>query len=130
MKFEIIPTNGKQDRFELNVEKEGTDQSMGFIALDSNDNQWKAQGPVLLCLELLTSNSQWRQGCLGEDFRKASLIVLEVLGAWALLTSDSMADKSIRIHKLDIPVDNEDSGTVDIYHEFRPLVEKQIASVG
>ena len=126
MKVEIAPTSAGKSEFSVKLKKNGQTDQMGTISFDTKERQWKAEGSILRCLEFLTSNQEWRKGNLGDDFQKASLIVLEVLGAWYLLTSDSVAQKPVWIHKLDVPVGQEPNDSVDLYEDFRPLSESEL----
>ena len=126
MKVEIEPTSAGKSEFTVKLKRNGQTDQMGTISFDTKEQQWKAKGSIVRCLEFLTSNHEWRQGNLGNDYQKALLIVLEVLGAWYLLTRDSVAQKPVWIHKLDVPVGQEPNDSVDLYKDFRPLSEGQL----
>lgn len=102
---------------------------MGILSYNTQEDEWKADGSILRCIELLTSNEEWRKGNLGKDFKNAALITMEIIAAWYLLTNESTGSP-ISIHKLDVPVEKEAGEIIDFYRDFRPLSPENVSSIG
>lgn len=126
MRISLNPVNLKGSKYSVEITAKDSVQKMGSIEFDKSQKQWIANGSLVRCLELLTSGEKIRQGYLGNDLQKASRIVFEVVGAWYLLTNDSMAKNPISIHKLDLPADQEPLVTIDPYKDFRPLSDSEL----
>ena len=118
--------NGRYPDFSIIATSEDEEEIFGSMRYDVEVKSWKVDGSIRRCLELLTSNPEWKKGFLGASEETAILIVAEVLGAWFLLTR-APTEAPLKIHKLDIRPNEEESEFVDLYDEFRPLVSDRLS---
>ena len=95
-----------RDRFAVVLSERGNQQTIGEIFKNDETQEWEADTALRRCLEVLVSNSHLREGKLGPSKEKAMNVATMVGASWYLLMQDSLADKNLRINKLDIDTDD------------------------
>ena len=101
------------------------EEVIGNMLFDTVVNNWKVDGSIRQFLGLFTRNAEWKKGNLGADKEVALLIIGETMGAWHVLTK-APDEAPMKIHKLDVPLSEEPTETIDYYREFRPLTEDRL----